>query len=80
MGQLVHLEGVQKYGGVELTSSRRFTLGRVLRYSMMFPWLIRLDTMRKAWPFIDTPSNGSMLGCDSLLQITTSLQNLYVNI
>ena len=42
----------------------------------MFPWLISFDTMRKALPFVDIPSNGSTFGCDSLFHITTSLQNL----
>lgn len=42
----------------------------------MFPLLISFDIMRKLLLFDDIPSNGSMLGCDSLFQITTSLQNL----
>ena len=59
-----------------LTSRRRFASGRVLRYAIMLPWLISFDIMHKAPPFVDIPSNGSMLGCVNLLQITTSVQNL----
>lgn len=41
------------------TSCRRFALGRVLRYAMMFPCLISSDTMHKALPFLHIPSNES---------------------
>lgn len=55
---------------------RRFALGRVLKYAMMVPWLISLDIMHKLPPLVDIPSNGSMFGWASFLQITTSVQNL----
>lgn len=76
VGQLVHLEGACEREDVGLTSCRRFALGWAPRYAIIFPCLISFDIIRKSLPYVDTPSSLSTLGCDSLLHITTSLQNL----